>query len=78
MYVCICNGITERQVKAAVAAGAKRWPDVHRHHGCRAQCGSCGPEIVGYIRASAEEEGADAGSGVLATGVLAPGVLVEA
>ena len=65
MYVCICNGITERQVKAAVAAGAKRWPDVHRHHGCRAQCGSCGPEIAAHIHASAATDDADAVAGVL-------------
>ncbi|MEK9724794.1 MAG: (2Fe-2S)-binding protein [Rhodospirillaceae bacterium] len=29
MYVCNCNGITEREVKVAVRAGARRWTDVH-------------------------------------------------
>ena len=46
MFVCNCNGITERQVKAARDAGAKKWDDVHRHYECKPQCGGCGVEIA--------------------------------
>ena len=49
MYVCNCNGINERGVKAAVRAGARRWKDVHAHHGCRPNCGKCQVEIVTAI-----------------------------
>ena len=49
MYVCNCNGITERQVTAAVKAGAARWKDVHAHYGCVPQCGKCQCEIIGAI-----------------------------
>ncbi len=49
MYICICNGITDRQVKAAVRAGATGWKDVHAHHGCQPNCGKCQCEIVEAI-----------------------------
>ena len=49
MYVCNCNGITERQVTAAVKAGAARWKDVHTYYGCAPQCGKCQCEIIGAI-----------------------------
>lgn len=52
MYVCICNGINDRQVKEAVAAGAKKWTDVHEHHGCKPECGGCGVEISEFISKS--------------------------
>ncbi|MEK9724655.1 MAG: (2Fe-2S)-binding protein, partial [Rhodospirillaceae bacterium] len=53
-------GITEREVKAAVRAGARRWTDVHAHHGVEPCCGKCQCEIVKTI---AEHEAQDATSG---------------
>ena len=50
MYVCNCNGLTERHVKEAIGAGARKWSDVHAHYGCEPQCGSCGPEITDAIK----------------------------
>lgn len=41
MYVCNCNGIRERQVRAAIEAGADRPADVFRAHGCKVQCARC-------------------------------------
>lgn len=55
MYVCICNGITDRQVKAAVAAGAQKWPDVHEYYGFKPECGGCGVEISEFINKSKKE-----------------------
>ncbi len=49
MYVCNCNGITEREVKTAVASGAWRWKDVHTYYGCEPCCGKCQCEIVEAI-----------------------------
>ena len=45
MYVCNCNGIGEKAVHAAIAAGAGRPCDVFHAHKCRAQCGRCVPEM---------------------------------
>lgn len=50
MYICNCNGLNERQVDAAIGCGAKRWDDVHRHYGCKPQCGQCAQEIVTRMR----------------------------
>jgi bacterioferritin-associated ferredoxin len=41
MYICICTAIREREVDAAVRAGAKRPSDVFRACGKSPQCGSC-------------------------------------
>jgi len=41
VYVCNCNGIRERQVRAAIEAGASRPADVFRAHGCKVQCARC-------------------------------------
>ncbi|WP_372057281.1 (2Fe-2S)-binding protein [Tistrella mobilis] len=40
MYVCICNGLTERRVREA-AAGARSVSGVYRALGTRPQCGKC-------------------------------------
>jgi len=41
VYVCNCNGIRERQVRAAIEAGASRPAEVFRAHGCKVQCARC-------------------------------------
>lgn len=41
MYVCNCNGIREREVRAAIEAGASRPVDVFRARQCQPQCAKC-------------------------------------
>jgi bacterioferritin-associated ferredoxin len=41
VYVCNCNGIREREVRAAVAAGARRAVDVFRARACQPRCAKC-------------------------------------
>ena len=41
MYVCNCNGIRERQVRAAIAAGATRPAQIFKACGSRPQCARC-------------------------------------
>lgn len=51
MYVCICNALTDRQVKqAAIAAGTTRPSSVYAACGCRAQCGQCVKTLVALLR----------------------------
>ena len=45
MYLCICRAIREREVDAAVRAGARRPVDVFRACGKSPQCGSCAPDL---------------------------------
>jgi bacterioferritin-associated ferredoxin len=49
MYVCNCNGVTDREVDEAVAAGARCPRSVLAHHGAAPCCGRCLPEIEDVI-----------------------------
>ncbi|WP_240095856.1 (2Fe-2S)-binding protein [Thermomonas flagellata] len=41
MYVCICNGVTERQVREAAEAGCTSVAELTMRTGLGATCGSC-------------------------------------
>ena len=41
MYVCICKGITEAQIRVAVTDGAKSMRAVRNTLGVTSQCGQC-------------------------------------
>ena len=45
MFICICRAIRERDVDAAVRAGARRPVDVFRACGKSPQCGSCASDL---------------------------------
>ena len=45
MFICNCNGINQRQVQAALEAGASGYKEVLDHYGCVPQCGKCQNEI---------------------------------
>ena len=49
MYICNCNGITDKEVETALNAGVERWDDVHAFYGCEPCCGQCQCEIVEAI-----------------------------
>ena len=41
MYVCNCNGIREREARAAIEAGASRPADIFRHCHGHPRCAKC-------------------------------------
>jgi bacterioferritin-associated ferredoxin len=41
MIVCVCRGVSERQVEAVVAAGATTADQVSRACGAGSDCGAC-------------------------------------
>lgn len=41
MYVCICNGVTDRDIRQAVEAGCRSLPELTMRTGCGATCGTC-------------------------------------
>ncbi|WP_147653090.1 (2Fe-2S)-binding protein [Vulcaniibacterium gelatinicum] len=41
MYVCICNGVTDREIRDAAAAGCDSLAELTMRTGCGANCGSC-------------------------------------
>jgi bacterioferritin-associated ferredoxin len=49
-YICLCNGITDEDVRRAMCCGARRPKEVYVAAGHRAQCGKCTPEILAMLR----------------------------
>ena len=41
MYVCICNGVTDHQIREAAANGCRTVAELTMRTGCGATCGSC-------------------------------------
>lgn len=41
MYVCVCKGITDRQIKAAIDDGANSLRSLRKALGVASQCGKC-------------------------------------
>ena len=67
MYVCICNAVTDREIRQAVALGARSLGDLKESLGVAANCGKC----TDCARAILREELAAAAPASFA---LAPGV----
>jgi bacterioferritin-associated ferredoxin len=56
MYVCICNGISDRTVRAAVAAGCRSVAQVYQAVGERPQCGKCVHQIRAMVRGGCADQ----------------------
>lgn len=41
MYVCLCKGVTDHQIKASLSQGASTFRDVRDALGVGTQCGKC-------------------------------------
>ena len=41
MYVCLCNGVTDRHIREAVDKGCSSVGELTMRTGCGANCGSC-------------------------------------
>ena len=41
MYVCVCNGVTDRDIRQAAQAGCGSVAELTMRTGCGACCGSC-------------------------------------
>ncbi len=52
MYVCLCKGVTDTQIRAAVADGASSLREVHNTLGVASQCGKCGIIARDIVRES--------------------------
>lgn len=63
VYVCLCNALTDRQVKQAAATpGFTKPGDIYAACGCRAQCGQCTRALLSLLRGEpglAEPNGAN-------------------
>lgn len=53
MYICVCNGVTERDIRSLIEAGACTMDDLQRELGVAAGCGQCVREakcLLGDVR----------------------------
>jgi bacterioferritin-associated ferredoxin len=51
VYICLCNALTDRQVKqAAATAGTTKPSVIYAACGCRAQCGQCARALINLLR----------------------------
>ncbi|WP_114417520.1 (2Fe-2S)-binding protein [Marinospirillum perlucidum] len=41
MYVCVCKGITDQQIKTSIEQGAASMRDLYKQHSLGSQCGKC-------------------------------------
>ncbi len=49
MYVCICNGVTDSQIRQAAANGCREVSELTMRTGCGATCGSCLDMAAGLL-----------------------------
>jgi len=57
MYVCICNGITDRDIRQAADAGCRSLAELTMRTGCGACCGTCldtAAQVLEEVRATRE------------------------
>jgi bacterioferritin-associated ferredoxin len=53
VYVCICNGFTDGQVRSVCQERQGRVSDIYRALGCAVKCGKCVPLLKELSRAEA-------------------------
>lgn len=49
MYVCICNGVTDNQIREAAIAGCDSVAELTMRTGCGSNCGSCLDMAAGLL-----------------------------
>lgn len=55
MYVCLCKGITDSQIKEAVNNGAQSVRAIRKTLGASSQCGKCACHVRDVIQEALEE-----------------------
>jgi bacterioferritin-associated ferredoxin len=52
MYVCLCKGVTDRQIKAAINDGACSMGQLRKNLGVASQCGKCSASARELLQAA--------------------------
>ena len=55
MYICICNAITDKQIRKAAESGARNIRDLKRELGVAANCGTCQEDALQILQESRQE-----------------------
>lgn len=56
MYVCLCNGVTDSQIKEAVENGCQRMRDLRAELGVTKQCGKCANHALEVLTQAKAEQ----------------------
>ena len=56
MYVCLCKGITDHQIRNAVEDGARNMHQMRNALGVSTQCGMCAGQVKSIMNESLKEE----------------------
>ena len=51
MYVCICHGVTEKDIQKAAKEGASSLQDIKQMTGCATGCGTCADSAIELLQA---------------------------
>jgi len=50
MYVCICNAITDKQIRQAAKSGVRSLWELQKELGVASNCGKCGEMATSILR----------------------------
>jgi bacterioferritin-associated ferredoxin len=56
MFVCICNGITDKQIRSAVSRGASSLQELRDELGVASQCGGCSDHALSILESGKAEQ----------------------
>jgi bacterioferritin-associated ferredoxin len=56
MYVCVCNAVTDSDIRTAVADGVRNLRQLKRATGCSSTCGCCRQEVVDVLQQALAEK----------------------
>jgi bacterioferritin-associated ferredoxin len=60
MYVCLCNPVTDREIRGCVQQGARTLSDLQVQLGVAAQCGMCASTAIAIVHEETCAASADA------------------
>ncbi len=56
MYVCICNSVTDSDIRSAVDEGVRNLAQLRRKTACSSSCGSCREEAREILQLALAEK----------------------
>ena len=59
MYVCHCRAVTDREIRAAIDAGAQTIPALNEACGAGGRCRGCWPVLLELLGESGDERDAE-------------------
>ena len=55
MYVCICNAVTDKQIRRAAARGVDNLYELREHLGVASNCGSCADQARSILNETTQK-----------------------